>query len=374
MRKTLFLTNDFGPRAGGIETFVHGLIERLPKGSVMVYTSQQGDTSSYDQNWLDTYGVKVFRDRSKMLLPTPRVIWKVRKLMQKERPENLVFGAAAPLAIAGKLLPANRKIALTHGHEVWWAKVPPFNLLIRLIGNSVDHLTYLGQFTKSEIAKGLSKKAKSKMIQISPGIDTEHFRPIDSAKLRAELGIADKEVIVSVGRLVPRKGQDILIKSMPKILKTRADAHLLLVGSGPYQSKLENLIVQLNLQGHVSFTGRVQYQELPAYLCAGDIFAMPARSRFFGLEVEGLGIVYLEASSCGLPVLAGDSGGSPDAVDQGVTGLVVKGTDVDQVADGAIKLLSADRSAMGKAGRDFVVSNWDWSIWAKRFNGLLELD
>lgn len=374
MRKTLFLTNDFGPRAGGIETFVHGLIERLPKGSVMVYTSQQGDTSSYDQNWLDTYGVKVFRDRSKMLLPTPRVIWKVRKLMQKERPENLVFGAAAPLAIAGKLLPANRKIALTHGHEVWWAKVPPFNLLIRLIGNSVDHLTYLGQFTKSEIAKGLSKKAKSKMIQISPGIDTEHFRPIDSAKLRAELGIADKEVIVSVGRLVPRKGQDILIKAMPKILKTRADAHLLLVGSGPYQSKLENLIVQLNLQGHVSFTGRVQYQELPAYLCAGDIFAMPARSRFLGLEVEGLGIVYLEASGCGLPVLAGDSGGSPDAVDQGVTGLVVKGTDVDQVADGAIKLLSADRSAMGKAGRDFVVSNWDWSIWAKRFNGLLELD
>jgi phosphatidylinositol alpha-1,6-mannosyltransferase len=118
----------------------------------------------------------------------------------------------------------------------------------------------------------------------------------------------------------------------------------------------------------------VQYQELPAYLCAGDIFAMPARSRFFGLEVEGLGIVYLEASSCGLPVLAGDSGGSPDAVDQGVTGLVVKGTDVDQVADGVIKLLSADRSAMGKAGRDFVVSNWDWSIWAKRFNGLLELD
>lgn len=374
MRKTLFLTNDFGPRAGGIETFVHGLIERLPKGSVMVYTSQQGDTSSYDQTWLDTYGVKVFRDRSKMLLPTPRVIWKVRKLMQKERPENLVFGAAAPLAIAGKLLPANRKIALTHGHEVWWAKVPPFNLLIRLIGNSVDHLTYLGQFTKSEIAKGLSKKAKSKMIQISPGIDTEHFRPIDSAKLRAELGIADKEVIVSVGRLVPRKGQDILIKAMPKILKTRADAHLLLVGSGPYQSKLENLIVQLNLQGHVSFTGRVQYQELPAYLCAGDIFAMPARSRFLGLEVEGLGIVYLEASGCGLPVLAGDSGGSPDAVDQGVTGLVVKGTDVDQVADGAIKLLSADRSAMGKAGRDFVVSNWDWSIWAKRFNGLLELD
>lgn len=374
MRKTLFLTNDFGPRAGGIETFVHGLIERLPKGSVIVYTSQQGNTSTYDQSWLDKYGVEVFRDRSKMLLPTPRVIWKVRHLISKEQPDNLVFGAAAPLALAGKLLTANRKIAITHGHEVWWAKVPPFNLLLRLIGNSVDHLTYLGQFTKLEISKALSRSGKSKLIQISPGIDTEHFKPVDSAKLRSELGIADKEVIVSVGRLVPRKGQDILIKAMPKILKSREQAHLLLVGSGPYRRKLEGLIVELNLQSHVTFTGRVQYQDLPTYLSAGDIFAMPARSRFFGLEVEGLGIVYLEASSCGLPVLAGDSGGAPDAVDQGVTGLVVNGLDVDQVAVGVIQLLSSDRKAMGQAGREFVLKNWDWSIWAKSFNELLELN
>jgi phosphatidylinositol alpha-1,6-mannosyltransferase len=161
---------------------------------------------------------------------------------------------------------------------------------------------------------------------------------------------------------------------MPKILKSREQAHLLLVGSGPYRRKLENLIVDLNLQNHVTFTGRVQYQDLPAYLSAGDIFAMPARSRFFGLEVEGLGIVYLEASSCGLPVLAGDSGGAPDAVDQGVTGLVVNGLDVDQVALGVIQLLSGDRKAMGRAGREFVVNNWDWSIWAKRFNELLELN
>jgi phosphatidylinositol alpha-1,6-mannosyltransferase len=374
MRKTLFLTNDFGPRAGGIETFVHGLIERLPKGSVIVYTSQQGDTSSYDQNWLETYGVKVFRDRSKMLLPSPRVIWQVRKLISKERPDNLVFGAAAPLALAGKLLSANRKVALTHGHEVWWAKVPPFNFLLRLIGNSVDHLTYLGEFTKSEISRALSKSAKSKLIQIAPGIDTEHFKPVDSSKLRESLGIAKKEVIVSVGRLVPRKGQDTLIKALPKILESNERAHLLLVGSGPYQRKLERLIAELKLQKHVTFTGRVQYHELSDYLCAGDIFAMPARSRFLGLEVEGLGIVYLEASSSGLPVLAGDSGGAPDAVVQGVTGLVVDGLDIAQVADGVIKLLSSDRKAMGQAGRDFVVNNWDWSIWAKRFNDLLELD
>jgi phosphatidylinositol alpha-1,6-mannosyltransferase len=309
-----------------------------------------------------------------MLLPSPRVIWQVRKLISKERPDNLVFGAAAPLALAGKLLSANRKVALTHGHEVWWAKVPPFNFLLRLIGNSVDHLTYLGEFTKSEISRALSKSAKSKLIQIAPGIDTDHFKPVDSSKLRESLGIAKNEVIVSVGRLVPRKGQDTLIKALPKILESNERAHLLLVGSGPYQRKLEQLIAELKLQKHVTFTGRVQYHELSDYLCAGDIFAMPARSRFLGLEVEGLGIVYLEASSSGLPVLAGDSGGAPDAVVQGVTGLVVDGLDIAQVADCVIKLLSSDRKAMGQAGRDFVVNNWDWSIWAKRFKDLLELD
>ena len=165
MSVTLFVTNDFGPRAGGIETFVHGLIERFPKNSVVVYTSQQGDTSSYDATWLANYGVTVFRDRSKMLLPTPRVIREVRKIINQKKPEAVVFGAAAPLALMGKLLPVNRKIALTHGHEVWWAKVFPFNLLMRLIGNSVDHLTYLGEYTKGEISKGISAKEKAAMVQ-----------------------------------------------------------------------------------------------------------------------------------------------------------------------------------------------------------------
>ena len=372
MRKTLFFTNDFGPRAGGIETFVHGLIERFPKGSVIVYTSQQGDTSSYDATWFENYGVQVIRDRSKMLLPTPRVILKVRKLIKRERPEVIVFGAAAPLALAGKLLPAHKKIAITHGHEVWWSKVPPFNLAMRLIGNSVDHLTYLGPYTKSAISKSLSAKAVASMVQIAPGIDTDKFQPVDASALRRELGLAGKEVIVSVGRLVPRKGQDKLVKAMPAILKSRPNAHLLFVGSGSYRKALENLIAERELGRNVTFTGRVNYDELTRYICVGDIFAMPSRSRLAGLEVEGLGIVYLEASACGLPVLAGDSGGAPDAVLPGKTGLVVNGLDVNAVADGAIKLLSGDRTAMGQAGRQWALANWDWNIWASKFLDLVE--
>ena len=261
MAKTLFVINDFGPRAGGIETFVHGLIERFPKDSVIVYTSQQGDTGEYDQRWQQNFGVQVIRDRSKMLLPTPRVIREVRKVVAKEAPSSLVFGAAAPLAMMGKFLKVPRKIALTHGHEVWWAKVPPFNLAMRLIGNSVDHLTFLGEYTRSQIAIPLSKKARSAMVQIAPGIDTQVFKPVDASKLRAELGLSEKEVIVSVGRLVPRKGQDQLIKALPHVLKAHPNAHLLLVGTGAYKESLEKLIAAHALEKSVTFTGLLQQAE-----------------------------------------------------------------------------------------------------------------
>jgi phosphatidylinositol alpha-1,6-mannosyltransferase len=371
MAKTLFVTNDFGPRAGGIETFVHGLIERFPKDSVIVYTSQQGDTHLYDQKWLTDFGVLVIRDRAKMLLPTPRVIRAVRNVVATHKPSSLVFGAAAPLALMGKALNVPKKIAITHGHEVWWAKVPPFNLAMRLIGNSVDHLTYLGDYTRSQISKPLSKRARAAMVQIAPGIDTNKFKPVDAKGLRAELGLTDKEVIVSVGRLVPRKGQDHLIKALPEILKSQPNAHLLLVGTGPYKERLDKLIAELSLKEHVTFTGRVQYEDLTKYICVGDIFAMPSRSRLAGLEVEGLGIVYLEASACALPVLGGDSGGAPDAVLPGVTGLVVNGRKVSEVAAGVIKLLQSDRSAMGSAGRNWAIAKWDWELWAKQFVALV---
>lgn len=367
MHLTLFVTNDFGPRAGGIETFVHGLIERFPLGTVIVYTSQQGDTKDYDKEWLDNFGVQVIRDRSKMLLPTPRVIWEVRKVVAKFQPKSLVFGAAAPLGLMGKFLNVPKKVALTHGHEVWWAKVPPFNFLMRIIGNSVDHLTYLGAYTKREISKGVSSKAREAMIQIAPGIDTNKFKPVDSSKLRSELGLLDKEVIVSVGRLVPRKGQDQLIKALPVVLEKHPNAHLLLVGTGKYKKTLDKLIADRNLEKYVTFTGRVFYEELERYICLGDLFAMPSRSRLGGLEVEGLGIVYLEASACGLPVLGGDSGGAPDAVLHGATGLVVNGLDTKAIAEGIIKLLESDRKTMGNLGRKWTVENWDWQIWATKF-------
>lgn len=377
MKKVLCVTNDFGPRAGGIETFVIGLIERMPHGSVVVYTSSQSNSEVFDNDWLQKFGVEVIRDQSKVLLPSFRVGRAVRSLLRTRGITTVFFGAAAPLGLLSHGLRragAERIVALTHGHEVWWAKVWPFSIAMSRIGKGVDALTYLGEYTRNEIARSLSDRSVKAMVRVAPGIDTDHFAPKpDSAVLRGELALEDKAVIVSVGRLVHRKGQDFLIRSLPHILQTVPNAHILFVGEGPYKNELVKIAQECGVADNVTFVGRVQYSDLPRYICVGDIFAMPSRSRLAGLEVEGLGIVYLEASACGLPVIGGISGGAPDAVLEGVTGFSVDGTSADAIAQAVISLLSNSANAreMGMRGRNWIVDQWRWEIWSDKFNDLL---
>ena len=353
------------------------MIERRPHGQTIVYTSAQDDAEEYDRAWKSDFGVTVIRDRAKILLPTPRVARNLSRIIKESQIQVAAFGAAAPLGLLSasmKRAGISKTVALTHGHEVWWAKVFPFNLAMRRIGSSIDSLTYLGEFTGRAISRALSTTSTQQMVKIAPGIDVNHFSPHDSTQLRRDLNLDNKRVIVSVGRLVHRKGQDHLIQAMPEILKSVPDAHLLLVGQGPYLSHLNKLVARHNLSEHVSFIGRIQYAQLPLYICVGDVFVMPSRSRFFGLEVEGLGIVYLEASACGLPVIAGSSGGAPDAVIDGVTGFVVDGQNNQEIASATITLLNNSDKAksMGLAGREWIVENWRWEIWSERFNKLLE--
>ena len=374
-KKVLLVTNDLGPRAGGIETFVLGLIEGLPKDSLIIYTSSQKGDKAFDAQLLEKFGAVVIRDRAKMLLPSPRITRKAVKILKQQQIKNVWFGAAAPLALmAGKLRSAGASniVALTHGHEVWWAKIPILKSLLKKIIKDVDHLGYLGDFTKGEIAK-ISNQPQ-KFLQIAPGIDTQHFAPkIARGDLIEKYRLDGRRVIVSVGRLVHRKGQDELVKAMPKILEQFPDAILLFVGEGPIKQMLFNSAKQLGVLPKVVFAGRVSHHDLPDYICLGEIFAMPVRSRFSGLEVEGLGIVYLEASACGLPVIVGNSGGAVDAVLDKKTGLLVDGTKSDQIADAICELLANPERAkqMGAAGRDWVINNWQLSSWSEKFNKVL---
>ena len=245
---------------------------------------------------------------------------------------------------------------------------------MRTIGRNVDHLTYLGEFTRRKISRALSPGARDAMVKLAPGIDLDHFAPTDATSLRTSLGISDKKVIVSVGRLVPRKGQDVLLKALPEIITRVPHVHVLMVGQGPYEKKLRSILAKNGCSNFVTFAGRIHYADLPRYISAGEIFVMPSRSRFAGLEVEGLGIVYLEASACGLPVVAGDSGGAPDAVKDGITGFVVDGTSPAEVARATIEILSNPelQHSMGVAGRRWIEEEWRWQIWSEKFLSLFK--
>jgi len=374
-RKILLVTNDLGPRAGGIETFILGLLDQLDGSQIVIYTAAQTGSDQFDKILSAKTGVIILRDKSSVLLPTPWVNRRVRAVALRFESEVIWFGAAMPLAWMSGLLKragAKRIVAITHGHEVWWAKLPPFRQIFAQSTKSIDVLTYLGQFTRRAMAPVVS--ARCAMVHIAPGISIQHFTPgAKSQKLIDELDLEGKQVLISVGRLVHRKGQDKLLEALPQILLTHPDIILLFVGVGPRQKKLDQLVRSHELSNYIRFVGRIAYDALPDYFRLGDLFVMPSRSRLAGLEVEGLGIVYLEASACGIPVVAGASGGAPDAVIQGKTGLVVDGTKVDEIARTINELLDnpTQLAAMGQAGRAWTVERWSWQIWGERFREVL---
>jgi phosphatidylinositol alpha-1,6-mannosyltransferase len=373
MTKTLVVTNDFPPRPGGIQAFVHGLAARRPPGSVVVYAPAWKGAAAFDAE----RPFPVVRHPGSLMLPEPGVLRRASALLRAERCDSVVFGAAAPLGLLAPALRrrgARRIVGITHGHEAGWASLPVARSLLRRIGDGTDTLTYLGEYTRSRMARALSPAAAARMARLAPGVDEKLFRAgAGGAEIRARHGLADRPVAVCVSRLVPRKGQDALIHAWPRVLAAVPDAALLLVGGGPYRADLERLAASEGVSGSVVFTGSVPWAELPAHYDAGDVFAMPCRTRRRGLDVEGLGIVYLEASATGLPVVAGDSGGAPDAVLDGETGVVVPGRSVPAVAAAVAGLLAGpDRArAMGRAGRAWVEKEWRWDVQAARLDALL---
>jgi phosphatidylinositol alpha-1,6-mannosyltransferase len=269
---------------------------------------------------------------------------------------------------------AERLVATTHGHEAGWAQLPAARQLLRRIGDATDPITYLGEYTRSRIAPALTPEAAARMAQLPPGVDEKTFHPASGGdEVRARLGLTDRPVVVCVSRLVRRKGQDTLIRALPRILAAEPDTVLLIVGGGPYENDLRRLARETGVSSAVRFTGAVPWSELPAHYGAGDVFAMPCRTRRGGLDVEGLGIVYLEASATGLPVVAGDSGGAPDAVLDGETGWVVRGGSPEEAADRITALLGDAelRRRMGERGREWVEEKWRWDLLAERLKDVL---
>ena len=376
--RTLVVTNDFPPRRGGIQSFVYELAARQPPDEVVVFAPQWRGADVFDLSLpfhVERYG-------RELMLPTPDVVRRARQLVRFHGCTRVAFGATAPLAgMAGALRQAGaeRIIGITHGHEAAWAATPGTNAFIKLVGEQTDCVTFLGDYTRRRLAKAMTPSAAQRMRQLVPGVDIRSFHPgnrLAGDAVRQRYALAGRQVIVCVSRLMRRKGQDALIRALPQIREALGDVALLLVGGGPYRGELTDIAADQNVASHVVFTGSVPTADLPGYYAAADVFAMPCRTRNRGWDVEGLGIVYLEAAASGVPVIAGNSGGAPDAVVAGDTGLVVDGTSISAVAAAVIEILADPVRAarMGQAGRGWVTSEWTWDHSADRFGDLLRGD
>ncbi|PPJ23908.1 alpha-(1-2)-phosphatidylinositol mannosyltransferase [Nocardia nova] len=375
MGRTLLITNDFPPRPGGIQSYVHSLALRMPPEDLVVYAPRwRGDSH---QRFDAQQPFEVVRHPTTLMLPTPLVLRRAAKLLREQRCDTVWFGAAAPLALMSPALRrfgADRIVASTHGHEVGWSMLPGARQVLRVIGDHTDVVTYVSKYTRRRFAAAFG--AQAALEYLPPGVDSTVFRPDPAARaeLRARYGLGERPTVLCLSRLVPRKGQDMLILAMREIRRRIDGAVLVIAGGGPYEEKLRALVRSLDLEADVVFTGRVPAAELAAHHTLADVFAMPSRTRGAGLDVEGLGIVYLEASATGVPVVAGNSGGAPETVLEGRTGTVVDGRDERAVAAAVVDILS-DRDAaarMGAAGREWVADQWRWDVLGGRLRSLLD--
>lgn len=376
MPRVLLVTNDFPPRIGGIQSYLRDFLATLDPQDICVFASVQDAeaAAAHDRG----YPIEVIRWPRAVMLPTPATARRMQEIIREKSIETVWFGAAAPLALlapAARRAGARRIIATTHGHEVGWSMLPVARQVLRRIGEEADVVTYISDYTLRRVRGAFGTHPR--FVHLPSGVDTELFHPITEAQrasIRAEHGFGRDQLLVTcVSRLVPRKGQDQLIRVWPEVLQRFPTARLLIIGQGRYESALRRLVDRHGVGGSVELTGSLPFEELRGLLAASDVAAMPARTRGGGLDVEGLGIVYLEAQASGIPVVAGDSGGAPETVTP-ETGIVVPGKNRGALAEALLALLgdAGRRHAMGRAGRDYVRSAWTWDIMGARLRSLLE--
>jgi phosphatidyl-myo-inositol dimannoside synthase len=369
--EVLWLSNDLPPRTGGVQQFVVNLLRRVHPTTSVVLGPRAGPAAAA-ADAREPYRTVRLRGP---VLPGPDLRRAVRDIARVRPPEVVVLGAAWPLGAAAGWLRRSLGVpvvALTHGFE---AGLPAVGLgpLVSLVTRDLAAATTISRFTASRLAGAL---ASERVRSLPPGVDVARFRPgVDGTALRAELGIpTDAEVVGCVSRLVPRKGQDLLLEVWPEVQRRHPRAWLLLVGEGPSETRLQQRAQALGPRAQVRLAGAVDWDRLPEAYAACDVFAMPCRTRWAGLDVEGLGIVYLEALASGIPIIVGRSGGAPETVLDPRVGTVVDGRDPAGLL-AALDLWLGDPTARriaGTVGRDLAVAQVGWDAIAADLSALLD--
>ena len=369
--RILVVTNDFPPRVGGINHYVAELMRCFPPGDVTVFAADWWGSSAHDA----TYPHPVVRWPGKSIYPTTTIRERIEDIVAAERPDIVLFGAALPLARLGKGITRRFGVpyaAFTHGVEIWAGQLPGTRRLLTSIARHASLLFGPSQWTIDALRQVVGDDPWVELLP--PGVDVRRFhQQVSDGAVRERHHLGDSPVISCVARLTLRKGQDKVIRAMPWILREVPDARFLVVGGGPDLERLQGLAIRKRVADRVIFAGEVPADVLPEYLRAGDVFAMPCRTRKWGLEVEGFGLAFLEAAAVGRPAVAGASGGAPEAVVHGRTGLVVDGAEVDEVAEAVLSLLQdpAGAEGLGRNGAERVRDEFTWESLAARLRMLL---
>jgi phosphatidyl-myo-inositol dimannoside synthase len=369
--KLLLVTNDFPPRAGGIQQYCHNLASRLPADQVVVYAPTWPGAAEFDA----AQRFRIVRHPGRRMLPVPDVLRRTAALAREVRPDVICFGAAFPLGLlAGRLTRATGVpcLGFTHGVEVAVGRVPLVRRLLVRVARDLRLVTAVSRWSARRVARAVRGRCPVELLPAGVAADVYH-PAVDGHQVRARHGLGTAPVCVCISRLVPRKGQDRLIQAWPQVVARVPGARLLLVGGGPYERRLRRLAAASPAADRIHLTGEVAWEELPAHYAAGDVFAMPCRTRWLGLDLEALGVVFLEAAAAGLPVVAGDSGGAPETVVEGITGTVVDGRRPGPVGQAVAELLANPEraAAMGAVGRRRVEAEFSWAAVVDRLEKLL---
>lgn len=370
--KHLLVTNDFPPKIGGIQSLLWEWWRRLPADSFAVLTSPHEGAAEFDAQ----QPYRIERTREPVLLPHPWMVQRINSMAKDFGADFVVLDPALPLGLVGPSLKLPYMVVL-HGAEVTVpGRLPGSKQILGRVLRGAEHIIAAGGYPSREGEHAASRALPTTIVP--PGVDTDRFVPLSSAEhsaARARFGLNDDdEIILGISRLVPRKGFDTVIKAVAQLAPHRPKLRLVIASTGRDEDRLKKLATEMNAP--VTFLGRVPHDDLPALYGCADVFSMMCRNRWGGLEQEGFGIVFVEAAACGVPQIAGESGGAAEAVLDGVTGFVMANpSDASGLAARIVDILDNPklRASMAAASRERALSEFNYDVLASRLGEVLKV-